>query len=362
MDTDQQEVFTCFHEPQRPETVLLRFPAERKHTILKILYFFLISGLLIKKEAATISSLDFNELDGLFGQIQPASQAAAIIDIPTTINEADIKDIPLLDLPDIPEPQAGTEVSFSELPNLLPNTANKPKSEVNKIPLFPKPEKSPTRIQPLLQEKQKSRWLSISFLSILVASIAIALFFWLNRAPKNSQPEPISKHPAAQTRRKTPGQQGIIPALQKVESESIARKPEPPVLETQEKPPAAKKEITTVETQPNPADSARQAFASGKFNAAGDLWRQELAEEKISFSILLEMDCLEQSVRGAFQQITDKEFFFILNRIKDGRNCWLVLWGKFRTQNEATQNLRLIPEYFFKQSDPPRVIELEPYL
>jgi hypothetical protein len=83
---------------------------------------------------------------------------------------------------------------------------------------------------------------------------------------------------------------------------------------------------------------------------------------KTTPSILLEMDCMKQSVQLAYQQIIDKDNFFILSRVKDGRSCWLVLWGKFRTQNEATQSLKLIPEYFFKQSAPPAVIELEPYL
>jgi hypothetical protein len=362
LDDEQQEVFASFREPQRPETVLLRFSAERKHTILKILYFLLITGLLVKKEAEMMSSLDFNELDNLFGNAQPASQAALIVDEPTTINEDEIKDIPLLDLPDIPEPQAGTDVSFPELPNRMPNAKNEPKFESIEIPLFSKPEKNPIRIQPLLQEKQKSKWLSFSFLSILLAVIAITVFIWLNREPKSLEPEPASKRPVAQPRQKTPEQQGAIPAEQKVKSENIALKPKTAVLETQEKPHAINKESIPVQTLPSSAANARQAFASGKFNTAGDLWRQELAVEKISFSILLEMDCLEQSVRSAYQQITDKENFFILNRIKDGRSCWLVLWGKFRTQNEATQNLRLIPEFFFKQSEPPTVIELEPYL
>ena len=356
LDAEQQEVFACFREPQRPETALLRFAAERKHTILKILYFFLISGLLIKKEAATMSSLDFNELDSLFGHAQPQSpQAAVIVDVPAMINEAEIKDIPLLDLSDIPEPQAGTEVSFPELPNLIPDTANEPKDEVIEIPLFSDPEKNPTRIQPLLQEKQKSKWLSVSFLSILLVVIVIGLFLWFTNTQKKNDQQPTNKRPALQTRQKSPERQGAIPAEQKVKSETTA-------LETQEKPQAIKKELIPVQTLPSSAANARQAFASGKFNIAGDLWRQELALGKISFSILLELDCLEQSVRSAYQQITDKENFFILNRIKDGRNCWLVLWGKFRTQNEATQNLRLIPEYFFKQSEPPAAIELNPYL
>lgn len=362
LDAEQQEVFACFREPQRPEVVLLRFPAKRKHTILKILYFFLITGLLIKKEANTMPSLDFNELDSLFDHAQPASQAAVIVDAPAMSNEAEIKDIPLLNLPDIPEPQASTEVPFPEFLNLIPDIANEPKDEITEIPLFSEPEKISTRIQPLFQEKQKSKWLNFSFLSIPLAVIAIALFLWFNRAPKNPQLEPANEHPASQTRQKTPERQGAITIEQKVNSENIALKPKTTVLETQEKPQAIKKELIPVQTLPSPAVNARQAFASGKFNTAGDLWRQELAAEKISFSILLEMDCLEQSVRSAYQQITDKENFFILNRVKDGRSCWLVLWGKFRSQNEATQNLKLIPEYFFKQSEPPSVIELNQHL
>jgi hypothetical protein len=362
LNAEQQEVFACFREPQRPETVLLHFTAERKHAILKTLYFLFISGLLIKKEAGTMPSLDFNELDSLFGHDDNASQKAVDFNVPAMINEAEIKDIPSLNLPDISDSQSDTEVSLAKLPNLIPNSKNKPQAEIIEIPLFPKPEKKTTRIQPLLQEKQKSKWLSVSFLSILLTIIVIALFLWFNRTPKYLGPEPASNRPAAQTRQKTPEQQKTIPAEQKTKPESVALKPKPAALETQEKPPVIKNELIPAQTLPSSTANARQAFASGKFNAAGDLWRQEMAKEKISFSILLEMDCLEQSVNSAYEQVADKGNFFILNRVKDGRTCWLVLWGKFRTQNEALQNLELIPEYFMKQSNPPAVIELEPYL
>jgi hypothetical protein len=362
LNAEQQEVFACFREPQRPETVLLHFTAERKHAILKTLYFLFISGLLIKKEAGTMPSLDFNELDSLFGHDDNASQKAVDFNVPAMINEAEIKDIPSLNLPEISDSQSDTEVSLAKLPNLIPNSKNKPQAEIIEIPLFPKPEKKTTRIQPLLQEKQKSKWLSVSFLSILLTIIVIALFLWFNRTPKYLGPEPASNRPAAQTRQKTPEQQKTIPAEQKTKPESVALKPKPAALETQEKPPVIKNELIPAQTLPSSTANARQAFASGKFNAAGDLWRQEMAKEKISFSILLEMDCLEQSVNSAYEQVADKGNFFILNRVKDGRTCWLVLWGKFRTQNEALQNLELIPEYFMKQSNPPAVIELEPYL
>jgi hypothetical protein len=361
LDAEQQEVFSCFREPQRPETVLLRFPAERKHTILKILYFLLITGLLIKKEAEPMPSFDFNELDSLFGNEQHASQKAAD-SVPAIIDETEIKDIPSLNFPDLSDSPADLEVSLPKLPDLNPDMEKKPKNKIAETPGFREPEKAPIRIRPLLQEKPKSRWLSVSFLSILLTGIVIALFLWFNRDPKNPEPQPASTRSAIQAIKKTPQQQTPIPAEQKMKEENIAPTPESTPLPTQEKPPVEKKELIPAQASTGSTANARQAFASGKFNTAGNLWGQELSVEKISYSILLEMDCLEQSVRSAYQQITEKDNFFILNRVKDGRSCWLVLWGKFRTQNEAAENLKLIPEYFLKQSNPPTVIELEPYL
>jgi hypothetical protein len=362
LDAEQQEVFAYFREAQRLENVLLHFPAERKHAILKILYFLLITGLLINKEAAMAPPLDFNELDSLFGRIQSDAQTEVNVDIPAMINEAYIKDIPQLDLPDIGEPRALTEVSLPDLPDLKPNTTNESKDKILEIPIAPRQKIPANRIQPLLPEKQKSKWLSVSFLSILLTAIIIALFLWFSRTPKISAPETSAQRPAASSGQKPPQQQAPSAAAQILEAENNVSEPQTAAADTQEKPPAEIKEITPVQSLPDATANARQAFASGKFSAAGDLWGREMVAEKITFSILLEMDCLKESVNNAYQQITDKENFFILNRVKDGRSCWLVLWGKFRTQNEALQNLELIPEYFFKQSDPPRVIELGQYL
>jgi len=358
LDAEQQEVFACFREPQRPEAVLLRFPAERKHAILKILYFLLVTGLLVKKEADMISTLDFNELDSLFGNAQPETQAATHIDIPATINEAEIKDIPQLDLPDLHPLQSVTEVSLPDLPDLPhmgPRTADKAEVREMEAPLNAKPKKTMPRTQLLIPEKHKSRWLSISFMSVLLAVIAIALFLWFSRSPKEAEPQPLPRRPPVRVARKTAKPQTTAPA---VEPAAIAKDTTAPALK--------KDAQTDAETPLSAADdqagSGSQAFASGNFTVAGNLWRRELVAGEIRFSILLEMDCVEDSVNYAYEQITGKENFFILNHVKNGRNCWLVLWGKFRTQDEAAQNLKLVPEYFFKQSAPPLVIELEQYL
>jgi hypothetical protein len=363
LDDEQQEVFAYFREPQRPENVLLRFPAERKHAVLKILYFLLITGLLIKKEADALPSLDFNELDSLFGHDQPETQAAkAKVDIPAMINEADIKDIPQLDFPEISEPQAITEVTLPELPDPVPQIAAKPKNRTGEIPHPAQAEKKAIRITPLLQEKPKSRWLSMTIISLLLTGAVVAVFLWLNRTPKFAEPEPAPRRPVVQPGRKTPAAPATVQAEPQADPEAAAQLGRKTAGETAAEPAIEKKETAPALALPVNAADARQAFASGKFSDAGDLWRREMASDKIAFSILLEMDCLEESVNSAYQQLIDKENFFILKRVKGGRTCWLVLWGKFRTQNEAAESLKLVPEYFFKQSEPPSIIELEPYL
>ena len=143
-----------------------------------------------------------------------------------------------------------------------------------------------------------------------------------------------------------------------------------PPLEPPAAPQAAAPEAAAAEKEPaaNAAASTDEArawkhFASGNYRAAGDIWRGVMQEAKITFSILLEMDCQKASVRSAYRQVTDPEGFFLLNRTRgDGRNYWLVLWGRFRTADEASLAMKLVPAYFLKQSNPPSVLELAPYL
>ncbi|MFC2155174.1 DUF4388 domain-containing protein [Acidobacteriota bacterium] len=103
-------------------------------------------------------------------------------------------------------------------------------------------------------------------------------------------------------------------------------------------------------------------FKEGRFIDAGKTWQKELKKAGFKFSILLEMDCLKESVINAFLKIEVKEDFYILNRRLESRNCFLVLWGKFYTKQEASDALEMIPEYFRNQQHPPQVVSLSRYL
>ena len=380
LNAEQQEVFSRFSKPQRLESVLLEFPAERKYRILKILYYFLLTGLLDKKEPEKMPSLDFKELDSLFGQNPPDSSGDVDIEMPAMINEAEIKDIPLAELPEIPAVKDEMEDTpeHLELPDLMPPGIPEAREDAPEAVQAREPEAGRPNPHPFLKpEKPKPRWRSVTFLSILVAAVLVGLFLWFTRAgakpeeaPQAAPPRTARQRPAPQKAVSVPGEKksGLQPGGERVAGAKTAPLPADPG------PPRG----TTATVKAKPAESgpppavvaaaggetqARQRFAAGDFRAAGDIWRQEIRAERFKFSILLELDCQKESVRGAYRQLADKNNFFLLNRpSRDGRNCYLVLWGRYRTADEAALGMKQIPEYFAKQSNPASVIELEPYL
>jgi len=378
LDAEQQEVLSRFHQPQRLESVLLNFPAEGKYRILKMLYYFLLTGLLIRREANKAAPLDFSEMDGLFGQSPSSSVAEVDIEMPAMIDEAAIQDIPRAELPEITVEKAEDEdLGLPTLPDLMPPDRNEEAAAASRPArdMEIKEEKEQRRPQPFrLPEKQKPRWLSITFLSILVSAVLIGSFLWLTRSsaePGQPDVQPVAaekKEPASPS-----GTDGVNPAATPAEDSPLETGPaattqEPAPQESAEDatppltPPSKTARTESLPQAKETGVAARALFDSGNFRAAGEAWREEIVSLQIKFSILLEMDCQKASVRSAFRQVEDKASFFLLNRSRDGRSCWLVLWGRYRTASEAALGMQLVPEYFLRQSNPPSVIELAPYL
>ncbi len=383
LDSEQQGILYRFRQPQRLEAVLLDFPAEGKYRILKMLYYFVLSGLLIRKEPEKAPSLDFKELDSLFGQSPANSPADVDIEMPAMIDEAAIQDIPQTDLSEITvERAAADEPENAILPDLMPpegfdepSVAPRATRETENRAAEERPRPHPFRVP----EKQKPRWLTISFLSILLTAALIGLFLWLTRSPvapgrtdatpaavppkalENADPQAHSAGKAGEEKADPPGEGSAT------ESSADAAATETPadILPTPTVNRITEKAKPGADESAPAAggSSARELFDAGNFRAAGQVWREEIISMQVKFTILLEMDCLPESVRSAYRQVDDKANFFLLNKTnRDGRFCWLVLWGRYRTLNEAELGLKLVPEYFLKQSSPPAVIELAPYL
>lgn len=368
LNPEQQGIYSRFRQPQRLETVLQDFPSEGKYRILKILYYFLLTGLLSRKEPEPSPSLDFKELDSLF--IQAPANASTEVDIkmPAMIDDDSVQDIPLAELSEnTVSKEALEEPELPALPDLMPpDSMKEPETE----PSISR-ELEEEREQPhpfLVPEQQKPRWLSILFISILLAAVLLGLFLWLSRspaAPGKSEAKPV----LARERTKTaaPMETMNLPQGSDASGAGSTAPTKEPVASAEAVKPTAEKAAPAA-SKPGPilsasGPSARERFAAGDFRAAGAAWRDEIVSQQVKFSILLELDCVKDSVRSAYRQVEDKENFFLLNKTsRDGRNCWLVLWGRYRTADEAALGMKLVPGYFLKQSNPPLAIELEPYL
>jgi len=103
-------------------------------------------------------------------------------------------------------------------------------------------------------------------------------------------------------------------------------------------------------------------FKKGDFQSAGRVWLSELKRSGIRFTILLELDCMKESVVNAYLRVIDKERFFILRRQKGPRECYLVMWGRFKTRRQAENAMSSVPEFFLSQAYPPKVYNLGPLL
>ena len=117
-------------------------------------------------------------------------------------------------------------------------------------------------------------------------------------------------------------------------------------------------------TSPSPGKTAKAYFLEGSFITAGDVWKTELIKGGVKYGILLEMDCLRESVMNAYGKLPSKKDFYILNRKVGSKTCFLVMWGKFSTHEQATKAIKStsIPSYFWQQKDPPQIIDLIRYL
>ena len=378
LNAEQQEILARFREPQRLDAVLLDFPAERKHSVLKLLYFFFLTGLLKKSEAKNSTHIDFKELDSLFGHSQANAPDEVDIGMPTMIDETAIQDIPLSEMPEITmeKESLAAKIELPELPDLIPGESLAAKEPVSESPSERQDPQARLQPQPFLRpEKQKPRWLSIPLLSIFLVVALVGAFLWRTRgsdppAKDAAKPPATKAQPGKTVAQKKAATTEVREATTAAPDEAGALPEAEPPLEpgvdpqTAAPPPAATKPaLTTSLAQKAPAPQVWEHFAAGNFRAAADIWREEMLAAHVRFSILLEMDCQKASVRSAHRQVDDKKDFFLLNKTsRDGRNCWLVLWGRFRSADEAAQGMKLVPEYFLRQSSPPSVIELESYL
>jgi hypothetical protein len=326
-----------FSGKDKLETVLSQYSGGHRESLLKIIYFFIMSELLIKKEFELSDSSVFEE-DAGFEYFHTEAQ----------------------------EPEPEEIVPLQRIPK------QSPASEAPESFMFASDSLVPTEEEIFNEAKTKkiktATWVLVIFILIIGGIILLILPLLLNENPIDKLTTAPDTGPATQD---------IItiderkPEVEKSEDQKTGE----PAVETSGTPSETPSEtlsptVTPPDIKPIPGEkpklppgkSALVYFREGNMITAGDIWKQELINAGIKYSILLELDCQKESVIGAFDRVEAKEGFFILNKPSQGRACFLVMWGKYQTGQEAAAGLKLIPRYFWQQPNPPEVIDVTKYL
>jgi|GEM_PF-5402644 len=290
-----------------------------------------------------------------FGSIPPEDEAflkslQSSLDAPKSMQEFPEEENIEVDIGDRPE-----EINFSQKESAQLERSS-PSQDL--LRTFPVQIPGSTRAKsPLI------KFLIWMFAVIAIGTGAAYLYFSGKFLPqKNQTVEPTTqKQVTPETVQAEPETQPDSTTQAPEQEHQVSTPPEK--IETTPQPPTQTQ--TAEETQTPTADnsdSPMSLFSQGRLTQAGDIWKKEIINGGFRYGVLLELDCAQESVLSAFDQFTDKSGLYILNREKNGRNCFLVIWGRFRTEEDARTRLNQIPQYFWSQSSPPNVIELAPYL
>lgn len=352
------------------EVISLNFVGLPKEDILKIIYFFLLSGLLSKKD-------EVEKEDDRLAIPESLISGPKKNDI---VIDSDLEKTDQIELDEI-DNQANQffektinknekKVLTTEKTNVKddPGDIDKDISMTDKMLMDLNIEKS----------KKKNKLLNIFLLLILVTLIISGgIFLLLNNGKSNENKlmPKISlskktdekksngiKKTENREKKKSPDKNISLESKKQLSGKSVIEKKENPgkTLLNSEK--NTKEKSIKVSSSDSLGRSAFSYFKKGDFISAGNLWRKEILNSYFKFSILLELDCVKESVKYAHKKITDKSKFFLLNYKRMRKNCYLVLYGKYMTAKEAADRISFLPGYFLKQSNPPRVLELSKYL
>lgn len=366
----QVELLNSFDGGKKLESLLSSYSGGHQESLLKIIYFFLMAELLIKKEAASPPDKEsFMTVDGDQPDIRDLS-GEFLQD--TNKKEVEITDLPVLERDDDANDEAvETSDPAVEIEEITVETTEKTEDiekdtgsfEVDKdveVELYQEiaastdkfshssaSDEEPQTVRPP-EEKKRRKLLNVTFILlflILVISGVILLLLPLLESDTPTE-EMVKKKDA----------NDIIKIEEvKPDSPTAAVGNEKEEVKGPEKP-------GDKETIPPTGKPALSYFREGNLITAGDVWKKELKKAGVRYSILLELDCLKESVMNAYSRLKAKKDFFIINRKSGRKNCFLVMWGKFYNWKDAEEAIKLIPSYFWQQKNPPQIMELSGYL
>lgn len=203
--------------------------------------------------------------------------------------------------------------------------------EVPEAPILAELSSEPSVFDPPARPRGRTRlWLALLF------AVFAGALFWKLRA----------RGPAAV---------GPVPPP-KAEQRAPAPAPSPA-------PPESRKSIVAVAPQPLPAPKAPSETNTRRPAAP---WKHTLAASRRAFehpggfaySIQLELACEESTVTKALRADLSGRQIWIVPYDFRGRNCYRVLWGRYKTLPKARDAKTSVPAMFLRGSNRPAVIAL----
>jgi Domain of unknown function (DUF4388) len=390
----QNELLNSFDGEKKLEGILSRYSGGHRESLLKIIYFFMMAELLIKKEFELSDASVFDTGDISDYTLSPPNGVEN--DSPfETYSTSEISKVP-----DIgpPQPPQREEMPPFDLPS-VEQFRQERKTEIESMSAvrFEKPdslvESTPSFIAEAAKPEEKkgiklfNAALILVFLILVFSGIILLVLPWMQDDTPTSTPketadqtdiisikEPETKMDSSENggvvQEKVPdtnkeGLEENTTDNKEAEAKAAEKKNPPvkqPVQEAKPKNTVKEKPKEKEQTKPISGKKPRQYFLEGSLITAADIWKRELIAEKIKYTVLLELDCKRESVMHAFRLMNRNKEFFILNRKAGRTNCYLVMCGKFKTHDAATAYIKKIPNYFWKQKDPPEIVELSKYI
>ena len=143
--------------------------------------------------------------------------------------------------------------------------------------------------------------------------------------------------------------------------------PQPPRNTTNTAENAAPPAVTATQPDPTPVKrppvvagtgQANDLMASGRFQDAARLWRDERAASRDKYTLAVFMACQDKSVGDAYAALSGDQHFYILPQTYRGRSCYWVCWGEFDTYPQGTEQMDSLVE-LLKLEERPYVKQLK---
>jgi len=428
----QIQLLNNFDGEKKLETILSKHSSGHRESLLKIIYFFLMAELLIKKEfeLSDLSAFDDDRGFDYFGADKGAKSGSNLSPTSKNLLTEKNKEIsddeeifsasesilpfssnhsPSLEKPqddEFIETQQSKEVKKEiDIANTTQNQDNSyifkeesPKKKTMKRMTLPIPS---TAVADNHNEKKKKKFINVTLIMVFISLIIGGIIFILlgllkstdemsvsltpvknsdtkdiitfeekspaevkqeitgSKADKSGETEPKEKDKIDTNINATDQEQGDQPEKK---GDPETKKQDKPTEQKKKKEKVTPKQSEIDQVTEKTGKSAKDYFHERSFYTAADVWRRELLKRGVKYSVLLEMDCLKESVIHAYNKIEKKEDFFILNKKIGNKTCFLVMWGKFLTYEQATDGIKSIPNYFWQQKDPPEIVEITQYL